>query len=68
MRIKAKGGGSLTSEVTFLGAGSTVCQETYWGCDDLPPALRNCEMALYDIDPVRLKESEIILSAINKKR
>ena len=53
-------------KITFLGAGSTVFARNVLGDVMCTPALRNCEMALYDIDPVRLKESEIILSAINK--
>ncbi|MGI5958695.1 MAG: alpha-glucosidase/alpha-galactosidase [Massiliimalia sp.] len=52
-------------KITFMGAGSTVFARNVLGDCMCTPALRECEIALYDIDAVRLKESEIILSAIN---
>ena len=53
-------------KITFMGAGSTVFARNVLGDCMCTPALRDSDIALYDIDPKRLKESEIILSAINK--
>ena len=52
-------------KITFLGAGSTVFARNVLGDVMCTPALRECEIALYDIDPVRLDESYRILSVIN---
>ncbi len=53
-------------KITFMGAGSTVFARNVLGDCMCTPTLRDSEIALYDIDPKRLEESEIILSAINK--
>ncbi|MDR0442713.1 MAG: alpha-glucosidase/alpha-galactosidase [Treponema sp.] len=53
-------------KITFLGAGSTVFARNVLGDCMSSEALRDCEIALYDIDSQRLKESEHILAAINK--
>lgn len=53
-------------KITFMGAGSTVFARNVLGDCMCTPVLRDSEIALYDIDPKRLEESEIILSAINK--
>lgn len=53
-------------KITFMGAGSTVFARNVLGDCMCTPALWNAEIALYDIDTVRLAESEIILQAINK--
>ena len=53
-------------KITFMGAGSTVFARNVLGDCMCTPALRECEIALYDIDSKRLEESEIILKAINK--
>ncbi len=53
-------------KITFMGAGSTVFARNVIGDCMCTPCLRDSEFALYDIDEKRLKESEIILSAINK--
>lgn len=53
-------------KITFMGAGSTVFARNVLGDCMCTPALRECEIALYDIDGTRLKESEIILRAINR--
>ena len=53
-------------KITFLGAGSTIFARSVLGDCMSSEALRECEIALYDIDPERLGESERILSAINK--
>ncbi len=52
-------------KITFLGAGSTIFARNVLGDVMCTPALRNCEIALYDIDPQRLRESEQILRTIN---
>ncbi len=53
-------------KITFMGAGSTIFARNVIGDCMCTPCLRESEFALYDIDEQRLKESEIILSAINK--
>jgi alpha-galactosidase len=53
-------------KITFMGAGSTVFARNVLGDCMCTEALRESEIALYDIDEERLKESEIILNAINK--
>ena len=52
-------------KITFMGAGSTVFARNVLGDVMCAPALRECEIALYDIDSQRLTESERILSTIN---
>lgn len=54
------------SKITFLGAGSTVFAKNVLGDCMLTPALQGFELALFDIDPVRLKDSENILSNLKK--
>lgn len=53
------------SKITFMGAGSTVFARNVLGDCMTTPTLHDAEIALYDIDAERLKESETILSAIN---
>ena len=53
-------------KITFMGAGSTVFARNVLGDCMCTPALRDSEIALYDIDQKRLQESEIILGAINQ--
>lgn len=52
-------------KITFMGAGSTVFARNVLGDCMCSPVLSESEIALYDIDGGRLKDSEIILSAIN---
>lgn len=52
-------------KITFMGAGSTVFARNVLGDCMCTPALREAEIALYDIDAKRLEDSEIILNAIN---
>ncbi len=54
-------------KITFMGAGSTIFARNLLGDCMCTPSLCESEMALYDIDPVRLQESEIILTAMNRK-
>ena len=52
-------------KITFLGAGSTIFAKNILGDCMFRESLQNAEIALYDIDPVRLKESEYVLNALN---
>ena len=53
-------------KITFIGAGSTIFAKNVLGDAMLTPSLQDAHIALYDIDPVRLKESEMMLKTINK--
>lgn len=53
-------------KIAFLGAGSTVFARNILGDCLLSEALRESEFALFDIDPQRLKDSEMMLSNLNK--
>ena len=53
-------------KITFMGAGSTIFARNVLGDCMCTPSLRDAEIALYDIDPIRLSDSELILSTINK--
>lgn len=53
-------------KITFMGAGSTVFARNVLGDCMCCEALRDSEIALYDIDAKRLEDSDIILNAINK--
>lgn len=52
-------------KITFMGAGSTIFARNVLGDSMLTPALADSVIALYDIDPKRLEESYLMLSAIN---
>ena len=54
------------AKITFMGAGSTVFARNVLGDCMCCEALRDSEIALYDIDAKRLEDSDIILNAINK--
>ena len=53
-------------KITFMGAGSTIFARNVIGDCMCTPCLCESEFALYDIDEQRLRDSEIILSAINR--
>lgn len=53
-------------KITFMGAGSTIFARNVLGDCMCTPALCQSEIALYDINEERLKDSKIILDAINK--
>lgn len=53
-------------KITFMGAGSTIFAKNVLGDVLLTPALQSADIALYDIDPKRLKESATIIRNINK--
>jgi alpha-galactosidase len=52
-------------KITFMGAGSTIFVKNVIGDSLLSPALHDSHVALYDIDPGRLKESRLMLDALN---
>ncbi|MBE6629396.1 MAG: alpha-glucosidase/alpha-galactosidase [Ruminococcaceae bacterium] len=55
-------------KITFMGAGSTVFVKNVLGDVFLTPALsEELEIALYDIDADRLRESQVVVEALNKK-
>jgi len=54
------------AKMTFMGAGSTTFAKNVLGDSMCTPALQDSEIALYDIDPVRLKDSELMLKNINE--
>ena len=53
-------------KITFMGAGSTVFAKNVLGDIMLRESLRECEIALYDIDGARLEESYLLINALNK--
>ena len=53
-------------KISFMGAGSTVFAKNVLGDVLSTPALRECRIALYDIDPARLRESEQVIRVLNK--
>lgn len=54
-------------KLTFMGAGSTVFAKNVLGDCILTPELGEFDIALYDIDPVRMEDSRLMLENINKK-
>lgn len=54
------------AKITFLGAGSTVFAKNVLGDVMMTEALKGAHIALYDIDPVRLEESRLMLEAIDR--
>lgn len=54
------------SKITFIGAGSTVFAKNVLGDCILTPALQSFELALFDIDPVRLQDSERVLNNLKQ--
>lgn len=53
-------------KITFIGAGSTVFAKNVLGDVMCTESLRDAEIALFDIDEKRLKESENLIKNINK--
>ena len=53
-------------KITFMGAGSSIFVKNVIGDTMMCPALQDAEFSLYDIDPVRLEESRIILEHLNR--
>ncbi len=50
--------------IAFLGAGSTVFAKNVLGDCILTPAITELEIALHDIDPVRLEDSRLLIEQI----
>lgn len=55
---------NIMPKLAFMGAGSTVFAKNLVGDILLTPEIKNIEVALYDIDAVRLEESRKMLSSI----
>lgn len=53
-------------KLTFLGAGSTIFAKNVLGDCILTPELGEFEIALYDIDPIRLDDSFQMITNINR--
>ena len=53
-------------KITFIGAGSTVFAKNVLGDVMLTSSLHEAQIALYDINEERLKESEMMLRTINQ--
>lgn len=53
-------------KITFIGAGSTVFARAVLGDCIVTDVTRDAHIALVDIDPERLRDSEIMLNNINK--
>ncbi|TCP29062.1 alpha-galactosidase [Scopulibacillus darangshiensis] len=54
------------AKITFIGAGSTVFAKNVLGDCMLVPSLAGFEFALYDIDPMRLEDSENMLKQLKE--
>jgi len=54
------------AKIVFLGAGSTVFAKNVLGDCLLVPELQDAHIALVDIDPERLRDSEIMLRKLNR--
>ena len=52
-------------KITFMGAGSTIFAKNVLGDCMCREALKDSEIALYDIDADRLKESKTVLDSLN---
>jgi len=55
-------------KITFMGAGSTVFARNVIGDCMCVDSLKDSIFALYDIDPVRIEESRVILEAMRKEK
>ncbi|MBP3606491.1 MAG: alpha-glucosidase/alpha-galactosidase [Clostridia bacterium] len=53
-------------KITFMGAGSTAFAKNVLGDVLVTEALRECEIALYDIDGERLEQSYLMVNTLNK--
>lgn len=53
-------------KITFMGAGSTIFAKSVLGDCILTPEIKELEIALFDIDPVRLEDSRSMLENICK--
>lgn len=53
-------------KITFMGAGSSVFTKNVIADSMMSEALCNFEFALYDIDPVRLEDSYVMVNCLNR--
>ena len=53
-------------KITFMGAGSTIFLKNVLGDTMMCDEFHDMDIALYDIDPVRLEESYLLICAMNK--
>ncbi len=53
-------------KITFMGAGSTVFAKNVLGDAMCAPSLQESTICLYDIDSNRLRESELMINALNR--
>ena len=53
-------------KITFMGAGSTIFAKNVLGDCILTPEFGEFDIALFDIDPKRLEESQLMLENINR--
>ncbi len=53
------------AKITFMGAGSSVFAKNVLGDSLCRESLKDSHIALYDIDPVRLKESKAMMDVLN---
>ncbi len=53
-------------KITFMGAGSTAFAKNVLGDVLLTESIRECEIALYDIDAERLEQSYLMVNTLNK--
>lgn len=58
--------GESIMKITFMGAGSTIFAKNVLGDCMCTPVLRDAQIALYDIDAGRLKESHMMLTNMNR--
>ncbi len=56
---------AYNAKISFMGAGSTVFVKNVLGDCMFKEALKDAEIALYDIDATRLMESEKVLNSLN---
>lgn len=52
-------------KIAFMGAGSTIFLKNTIGDAFMLEGLRECDIALYDIDEKRLQESQLVIEALN---
>lgn len=54
------------AKITFMGAGSTIFAKNVLGDSMHHESLKDAQIALYDIDPIRLQESQQLIEKLNE--
>jgi len=54
------------AKITFMGAGSTIFAKNVLGDSMHCDSLKDVQIALYNIDPIRLRESQQLIEKLNK--